>query len=150
MPPIAEHMRIINSLVKNPPAEKLLTKIIPNRKAAANIIPPQTSPDLIPFLPRRFAAMNPAEKQPAHSAKLDISENVPSLRSITVAIAEKITLARKTAPTQARAAFRTSRIRSLRIRSVIFLRRINIPPIQESHNYTITNDYAEWGKIILF
>lgn len=102
MPPMAEHIIIINNLVKKPPAEKLLTNIIPNRNAAINMTAPHISPDFMPFFPRLFAATKPAEKHPAHSAKLDISEIASSLRSITAAIAENITLARKTAPTQAR------------------------------------------------
>ncbi len=110
MPPIAEHIIIINNFVKKPPAEKLLTNIIPKIRAAANITAPQTRPDLIPFLPRRFAAVKPPAKQPVQSAKLDISENAPSLRSITEAAAENITHVRNIAPMQASAVWSTRSI----------------------------------------
>ena len=108
---MAEHIIIINNLVKNPPTEKFLTKISPHRRTAANIAAPHISPDLMPCLLRRPAAVYPPAKQPAQRAKLDISENAPSLRSITDAMAEKIMLTRNIAPTQARAVCMTSKIR---------------------------------------
>ncbi len=104
---MAEHIKIINSFVKKPPAEKLLTNSIPAASAVKKIITPHKRPVFMPFLRRLLAAVYAAAKQPAHSAPLDISAKVPSDRSITDANPENTDTARKTAPTQARAAYST-------------------------------------------
>ncbi len=107
---MAEHIIIINNLVKNPPTEKFLTKIIPKRRAAPNITAPHIRPDFMPCLPRRFAAVKPPAKQPAQRAKLDISAKAPSLRSITEATAENTVHIRNIAPKKARAVWSTRNI----------------------------------------
>lgn len=138
MPPRAEHIKIINIFVKNPPTEKLFTKISPKISVNKNIIPPQARPVLMPFLPRLFAAAAPAEKHPAHSAKLDITVKVPSLRSIADAIAENSTLAVKIAPTNASTVQITRIIRSFRRCSAALFRRILTPPVTNS----FSKDYS--------
>ncbi len=148
MPPKAEHIRIINILVKNPPTEKLLTKMIPNSSVTAKIIPPQIRPQRMPFLPLRFAAAAPAEKQPAHRAKLDITVKVPSLRSIAAATAEKTVLTINTAPIKANTVWITSSIRSFLVRSAAVFLRIKTPSVRDNLQCRSINDYADGKKII--
>jgi len=104
MPPIAEHVSIIKSFVKKPPAERLFTKNKPAVKVRRKISTPQSRPVFIPFFLFLLAAVKLAAKHPAHNAALDIAVNAPSDRSMTEAIPENVTEARKTAPTQASAA----------------------------------------------
>lgn len=96
-----EHDSIINSFVKNPPAEKLLTKIIPHISTAKNTTPPQAIPVKNPFLPCRFATVYEAAKQPAASDIPDIVPSMPSETPTFAAIKEKTSRQRKTAPRQA-------------------------------------------------
>ena len=121
---MAEQDRIINNFVKKPPAEKPLTKMMPPKRVTANIMAPQASPTFKPFLLRRFAAVKPAEKHPAQRAADAITVNTPSVKSTTVAIAEKNVTIRKTAPTQASPVFKISMSFSVFSRSAVVLRRI--------------------------
>lgn len=125
---MAEHTIIINNLVKNPPAEKLRTNIMPPKSSTAKITAPHKRPVFRPSRRRLLAAVKLAAKHPEHRAMLESALNVPSLKSTTDAAAENSVTARKIAPTQAKTELIIIMLRSARIRSAGVFRRIKIPP----------------------
>lgn len=97
-PPKAEAVTIINSFVKTPAAENILTVAAPMISTAQNTAIPHKKPDKSPFLLRLFAAQNEQAKQPAARATPDIPLTALSDRSQYTAAAESRAAATVSAP----------------------------------------------------